>query len=115
MPWVHKLSNINKEDRTGVCSSCGFVRVKRNADTAYRCRIAANEDNKNYKIRKRLRDHPDKPNICSVCGSPGRICFDHNHKTGKFRGWLCSGCNLALGNVRDSPETLRKLADYLEK
>jgi hypothetical protein len=27
---------------------------------------------------------------------------------------LCAGCNKALGCVRDSPETLRQLATYLE-
>lgn len=39
---------------------------------------------------------------------------DHDHHTGKVRGLLCSGCNLALGAVKDSPLTLRRLADYLE-
>ena len=40
--------------------------------------------------------------------------IDHCHASGKFRGLLCSSCNLALGKVFDSPETLRRLAAYLE-
>ena len=38
-----------------------------------------------------------KPEQCEICGAMGRICFDHDHATGKFRGWLCVRCNGALG------------------
>src|SRR3990167_9000853 len=32
--------------------------------------------------------------FCDVCGSDGKkhkngICFDHDHETNKFRGWIC--------------------------
>lgn len=40
---------------------------------------------------------------------------DHCHATGKVRGLLCRGCNTALGSARDSPETLKCLARYLEE
>lgn len=56
-----------------------------------------------------------KPLNCEVCGNEGKICYDHCHKTEKFRGWICDPCNIALGKVKDNPETLRKLANYLEK
>ena len=56
----------------------------------------------------------ERPTECEVCGRGGRICYDHCHKTGKFRGWLCVNCNLILGNVDDTPELLRRLAHYLE-
>lgn len=39
---------------------------------------------------------------------------DHNHATGVVRKLLCSPCNLALGLFRDSPEVLRRAADYVE-
>jgi hypothetical protein len=68
--------------------------------------------------RIRLAGRP-KPDACDVCGSNEKykhigICFDHDHLTGQFRGWLCAKCNLALGLVDDSPERLKKLAEYLE-
>lgn len=58
-----------------------------------------------------------RPDVCEVCEEPNkkakRLAFDHCHTNGHFRGWLCDGCNLTLGLVRDSPERLRKLAHYL--
>lgn len=56
-----------------------------------------------------------KPVICEVCGGSGRIVFDHDHNKGRFRGWICMGCNTTLGHVRDSKETLGKLIKYLEE
>ena len=37
-------------------------------------------------------------NKCKICSNDMRLPHaDHNHKTGKFRALLCSGCNLSLG------------------
>ena len=58
---------------------------------------------------------------CAVCKSsdPGRKSghwsTDHCHKEGKVRGILCNGCNIALGHIKDDPDRLRLLAEYLEK
>lgn len=50
-----------------------------------------------------ILDHPDHTNAT-----------DHNHKTGKIRGILCSHCNKGLGFFKDSPELLLKAAQYLQ-
>ena len=47
------------------------------------------------------------------------IDHDHNHCSGHFgckecvRGILCSNCNLALGHLKDDPDTLLMLYNYL--
>lgn len=64
---------------------------------------------------KEQRAGRPKPEICEICGGGGRICFDHDHSNGKFRGWICHGCNSALGFARDSVQQLQKLIDYLNQ
>jgi hypothetical protein len=34
---------------------------------------------------------------CEICGARKMLMFDHDHKTGAFRGWLCRPCNSRLG------------------
>jgi hypothetical protein len=56
--------------------------------------------------------------VCAACGSTPDIRFlflDHGKWTGKARGFICSGCNTAIGMAGESPERLRHLADYLER
>jgi hypothetical protein len=45
---------------------------------------------------------------------PERFHIDHDHTTGRVRGLLCPGCNLALGHF-DDPEILRRALDYVIK
>jgi len=66
--------------------------------------------------RAAVRPRPDN---CESCGNPERfglsLSFDHCHASGRFRGWLCLGCNTALGMCRNDPARLRALADYQER
>lgn len=78
------------------------------------CRRAA-ERQREKKLRMRERQGKPKPECCEVCGASGILAWDHDHATGAFRGWLCHGCNLSIGNAKDDPAILRKLADYLEE
>ncbi|WP_352243032.1 endonuclease domain-containing protein [Lentzea sp. NBRC 105346] len=34
---------------------------------------------------------------CAICGVPGGSVVDHCHRTGLFRGFLCTGCNTREG------------------
>lgn len=62
-----------------------------------------------------------RPDNCESCGDPpsakglGRLSRDHDHVTGKFRGWLCTGCNLSAGCLKDDPLRVDKLAAYLRR
>jgi len=55
---------------------------------------------------------------CAICGKTNpnghRLAIDHNHRSGKVRGLLCRNCNSAIGQLLDSPELIRKAADYVE-
>lgn len=64
---------------------------------------------------------------CAICEKPcsrGSLSIDHDHNccpTGDrscgecIRGLLCRNCNIALGNMRDDPNLLRRAAGYLEQ
>jgi hypothetical protein len=59
-------------------------------------------------------------NCCAICGEPpviGEKSFpvDHDHETGKVRGLLCRGCNVGIGNLKDSVELLEKAIMYIKK
>lgn len=48
---------------------------------------------------------------CAICGNPSikrMLDIDHNHKTGKVRGLLCSGCNFAVGVFENRKEDIEK-------
>lgn len=81
-----------------------------------------------FQARKRSQQESlmgrPRTSCCELCGNPPRgrgskpeagICFDHDHATGKPRGWLCDRCNKVLGLVSDSKTLLRILANYLEE
>ena len=57
--------------------------------------------------------------ICPGCGRhqsqlKRKLCLDHDHKTGKFRGLLCNRCNFAAGDGKEHIQILKNLVKYLE-
>ncbi len=54
---------------------------------------------------------------CAICRKPEtrgrRLSLDHDHETGELRGFLCSRCNLLIGNAKDDPVVLERAAVYV--
>lgn len=67
--------------------------------------------------RKQLLDKQNGG--CAICratvgNSQGKpLAIDHDHKTGKVRGLLCSRCNTGIGQFLDDPELLARARQYL--
>ena len=61
----------------------------------------------------------ESKNKCRICGisisisGENRLAIDHDHKTRKVRGLLCSLCNTGLGMFKDNPEILKSAIEYL--
>lgn len=81
------------------------------------------EKSKNWKggisanWKKKINPKPDR---CTICKTDPKIFkkglhFDHDHKTGKFRAWICYHCNTALGMVKDNIWILEQMIAYLNK
>lgn len=123
------------------CVQCTTERVQawqKNNPDKKRAKQARHEERKSnqVKLAESRRDHATarqrreqrlgeiagrpRPMVCDICEQPNKrrddvIAFDHCHAHGHFRGWLCDRCNTSLGAAEDSPELLRKMADYLER
>lgn len=112
------------------CKTCKSVFTPSNPCQLYcssECRGKNAYYRRNYGIddaglekMKKEQDHK-----CYLCDSSGfimnvhnhkeKLVVDHDHDTGKIRKLLCHNCNRALGLMKDSPELLRKAAEYVEQ
>jgi hypothetical protein len=61
------------------------------------------------KNEEQIREQKESKKIKTVW------CLDHNHKTNKFRGWLCQSCNLGVGNLKDNSENAFRAGHYLKE
>ena len=59
----------------------------------------------------------DEQGGCGIClrtepvGNGWQV--DHDHKTGRVRGILCSNCNTALGKFQDDPEIMKRAIEWI--
>jgi Zn finger protein HypA/HybF involved in hydrogenase expression len=116
---------IGHEDMILQCTVCNKISNQidfpfSNTDTYGRKKLrnqCRDCHSKNMKILHNLRKIVtiEKPNKCPIClDSEKSLELDHCHKTGKFRGWLCTTCNVASGRFKDSIEVIKRLLEYHE-
>ena len=55
---------------------------------------------------KLLKDFP-------LFSTKGAWVLDHDHKTDKFRGYICDSCNVAFGKFNDDPYTMQRSLNWL--
>lgn len=122
------MVNNNLPNKT--CNQCGLelplsMFSKNSGARHYRAKCKNCEKHQRQQ-RMKFRDYrPPDNHVCPICQKDeeqcrgkggyksGTWCLDHDHKTGKFRGWLCHECNRALGNFKDSENLLESALHYL--
>ena len=111
-------------------------RCKRNNHIEYRNECKQCIGNNDKKRRRLIRDNPppSDPNYqCPIClktsddlwdrGSYKNtkvnkktiFVLDHDHITGKFRGYICDRCNTGLGAIEDNLENIDRMVTYLKE
>ena len=107
---VYKSTGRNSPQRTGQsCKTCNTLKSSYGITTPERAAMLAEQDGN-----------------CAICGitvefrkvfkgSKASAAVDHCHTTGEVRGILCSDCNLSLGLIKDSQDTLFNMIKYLRR
>ena len=111
---IEELKRIIEEERTErrKRSALRSKEYRERRSLEVKQKTAINNQRRRVQLRNERATRP-RPDACEVCSKLCDTVFDHNHKTGAFRGWLCLDCNRALGCVNDSSIILEKLAVYL--
>lgn len=111
-----------------VCSDCGVEKplCEFSMDTTYvrsKCKECKRKHTRETNLLRKSYPKPPKDHACPICGDTeedqikkGYVrtswCLDHDHNTGKFRGYLCHLCNTGLSNFKDNPDILEKALEY---
>lgn len=55
--------------------------------------------------------------ICSkrtIAGITSKVVLEHDHRSGKVRGWVCDSCNTGIGRFKDDKKLLKKAIKFIE-
>jgi hypothetical protein len=94
--WVARGNTGKLQLNTKICVSC--------RNTASRL------------VRSLKKENPyPKNSRCQCCNRISiKLCCDHSHKNGKFRGYICVDCNTAIGKLGDNIVGVKRALRYLQ-
>ena len=117
-----RLCDSNPESQT---SYGNHGKMPKHTKRYYQSKIKARNGEEVNITRYQLDQYMIEHQKCEICGqtidesckweskfAPKRLCMDHDHNTGEFRGVLCSRCNRQLGWYEKYKENIEK---YLTK
>lgn len=117
-----------KNREKALAQSSSLKKIKRSSSAAYRQQCY--EAHRLFVFRTKYgitqedydRKLIEQKGKCDICGrdNPGRkgakyFAVDHDHKTGKVRGLLCSRCNCAIGSFQDDIAVIGAALEYLKR
>jgi len=93
---------LNENEHFFRCRRCGSLKTRSRGKISREDRVALWE--------KQNRS-------CAICKHPGslnELNSDHDYKTERVRGLLCTRCNSGLGYFKDDPQLLLAAINYLQ-
>jgi hypothetical protein len=113
----YKLLNTQYEFENNRIKKAGITK----RPSCRRCRAIKNGVSIPSRI-KRLHRRPEPGSLftCPICtkttiAGVSKHVLDHNHETGKVRGYLCESCNTGIGRFDDSPILLQRAIVWLNE
>lgn len=129
--WV---VNANQKER--ICNFCSKLKSVReykpnrySKDGKITPRPSCNDCRKKIEGKRLTKSEQNKfdprPNNilfkCKICekrtiaGVNSKVVLDHDHESGKARGWICESCNTGLGRFQDSVVILKRAINFIKK
>jgi len=116
------LDTTRNHSKTSCCRSCTNKRNWKESDSAGKYRLRFNNtiahggilnDNEKEEIIDKLQT-----GVCDLCHEKKSfrlLVIDHDHDTGKYRGVICSRCNILVGFLEKNKNILEQASDYLKQ
>lgn len=116
--YMHDYYIKNKEKivaRSTARNKANYPDVLFRYRTRYKDRYRKSKMMKMYNLSSEEFDRLDVIRSCEICGRESQLTYDHDHNSGKVRGRICHSCNLGLGSLGDTIESLEKSLKYLKE
>lgn len=106
------------------CKACRAKKEKERRLELGKDEMRIRRTKSHYNVTRKEAERLCSVSECECCGTkfilsdkmfPSQPHIDHCHETGKVRGVLCAGCNLALGHAREDINVLNNLIKYINK
>ena len=121
---IMKENQLELIVETRVCRLCNLEkpidrfhkRHRQAVDSRDTTCAACSNEGRNWRRKERKKYEHLNTGFCQCCGRQSdSLHFDHDHKTGKYRGFLCHFCNTGIGKLGDDIEGVARALRYLEK
>ena len=69
-------------------------------------------------LKKKPVGEPFECPICSkrtIAGVTSKVVLEHDHRSGKVRGWVCDSCNTGIGRFKDDKKLQERAIGFIEE
>lgn len=114
-----KIKLLKKYEKEKICEICNKKYIAKSSTSRWCKNCIPNKHARTIYERYHLllqeeKELKEKNNgICPICNKRKASAIDHDHKTGKVRGYICNKCNLGLHYIEDE-ELRNNMEKYLK-